>query len=45
MPPEPTPNWQPISALPTIGSVIDEMLVNAEEHYETILQRKVAPYV
>ena len=28
-----------------IGSLIDEMLVNAEEHYETILQAKGRPYV
>ncbi len=28
-----------------IGSLIEEMLANAKEHYETILQRKVAPYV
>ena len=45
MPPEPTPQWQPITALPMIGSLIDEMLANAEEHYETILQAKGRPYV
>ena len=45
MPPEPTPQWQPISALPMLGSLIDEMLADAEEHYETILQAKGRPYV
>ncbi len=45
MPPEPTPQWQPISALPMIGSLIDEMLANAEEHYETIQEAKGRPYV
>ena len=45
MPPEPTPNWQSVSALPIIGSLIEEMLVNAEEHYETILQTKGRPSV
>lgn len=45
MPPNPTPQWQPLSALPTIGSLIDEMLANAEEHYATIQQTKGRPYV
>lgn len=45
MPPEPAPQWQPITALPMIGSLIDEMLANAQEHYETILQAKGRPYV
>ena len=45
MPPEPTPQWQPITALPMIGSLVDGMLADAEEHYETILQAKGRPYV
>ena len=45
MPPEPAPQWQSVSALPTIGSVIDEMLANAEEHYKTIQQAKGRPHV
>jgi uncharacterized protein DUF433 len=30
------PNWQPISALPLIGSLIEGMLQDAEEHYQTL---------
>jgi len=45
LPPEPTPQWQPITALPMIGSLVDGMLADAEEHYETILQAKGRPYV
>ncbi len=41
----PTPQWQSISALPTTGSVIDEMLVNAEKHYKTIHEAKGRPHV
>jgi hypothetical protein len=45
LPPEPTPQWKPITALPTIGFLIDEMLVNAEAHYATIQQARGRPYV
>ncbi|MEE9149288.1 MAG: hypothetical protein V3U27_18045 [Candidatus Tectomicrobia bacterium] len=45
MPPEPASQWQSISALPVVGSLIDEMLANAKEHYGTIQQAKGRPYV
>ena len=32
------PDWQPISRLPLIGSMIDGMLQDAEEHYQTLLE-------
>jgi hypothetical protein len=32
------PDWQPISRLPLIGSMIDGMLQDAGEHYQTLLQ-------
>jgi hypothetical protein len=28
------PDWQPISRVPLIGSMIDGMLQDAEEHYQ-----------
>lgn len=31
------PDWQPISRPPLIGSMIDAMLQDAEEHYQTTL--------
>ena len=45
MPHDQSPNWHPISALPMIGSLIDEMLANAEEHYQTIQEARGRPHV
>jgi hypothetical protein len=39
------PDWQPISRLPLIGSMIDAMLQDAEEHYQTLLQASPKPHV
>ena len=39
------PDWQPISRLPLIGSMIDGMLQDAEEHYQTLLQAVPKPHV
>ena len=39
------PDWQPISQLPLIGSMIDGMLQDAEEHYQTLLQAPPKPHV
>ena len=39
------PDWQPISRLPQIGSMIDAMLQDAEEHYQTLLQASPKPHV
>jgi hypothetical protein len=39
------PDWQPISRLPLIGSMIDGMLQDAEEHYQTLLQASRKPHV
>ena len=38
-------DWQPISRLPLIGSMIDGMLQDAEEHYQTLLQASPKPHV
>ena len=35
-----TPNWQPISALPMIAFIIDGMLHDTQENYETLLQAR-----
>ncbi len=40
-----TPNWQPITALPTIASLIDGMLHETEVQYETLLKAKDRPHV
>jgi len=37
--------WQPISRLTLIGSMIDKMLQDAEEHYQTLLQAAPKPHV
>ena len=39
------PDWQPISRLPLIGSMIDGMLQDAKEHYQTLLQASPKPHV
>jgi hypothetical protein len=39
------PHWQPISRLPLIGSMIDGILQDAEEHYQTLLQASSKPHV
>jgi hypothetical protein len=39
------PDWQPISRLSLIGSMIDGMLQDAEEHYQTLLQAAPKPHV
>ena len=38
------PDWQPIRRLPLIGSMIDGMLQDAEEHYQTLLQASPKPH-
>jgi len=40
-----SPNWQPISMLPTIAGIIDGELADAEEHYATLLQVRDKPHV
>lgn len=40
-----TPNWQPISALPRIASLIDGMLHETEKQYHTLQQAKGRPHV
>ena len=40
-----SPNWQPISMLPTITGIIDGELADAEKHYATLLQLRDKPHV
>ncbi len=39
------PDWQPISRLSLIGSMIDGMLQDAEENHQTLLQASPKPHV
>jgi hypothetical protein len=39
------PNWQPISMLATIASLIDGGLSDAREHYAMLLKARPTPYV
>ena len=41
----PKVNWQPISALPLIGSMIDGLLDEAEQQYEDLRSCRAQPYV
>ena len=34
-----TPNWQPVSALPMIASLIDGMASDTREQWETLRER------
>jgi hypothetical protein len=38
-------NWQPISALPLIGSMIDGLLDESEQQYETLRSWRAQPHV
>ena len=42
---DPAPNWQPITALPLIASLIDGELADGQEHYATLLSVRDRPYV
>ena len=42
---QPPPNWQPISRLPPIASVLDGMLGDAQEHYRTLREVQARPHV
>jgi hypothetical protein len=42
---DPSPTWQPLSALPLIGSLIEGMLQEAEEHYQTLQKARPRPHV
>jgi hypothetical protein len=39
------PNWQPLSAIPLIGELIDGMLQDAEENFATLKEARSSPYV
>ena len=39
------PNWQPISALPMIASMIRETLENTEDQYQTLQEAEDKPHV
>lgn len=41
----PTPHWQPLTALPLIASLIDGELADGQEHYATLLSVRDQPYV
>jgi hypothetical protein len=45
VPPDPPPQWQPLSRLPMITAILDGMLADTEEHYQNLLQAKPKPYV
>ena len=42
---EPTPNWQPITFLPTIAEMIDGMLESAQNVYGSLQQARSRPHV
>ena len=39
------PNWQPITRLPLIASMIDEMLQDAQEQYKNLGEARLKPWV
>jgi hypothetical protein len=43
--PEKRVNWQPISALPLIGSMIDGLLDEVEKHYANLQACRLKPHV
>jgi len=45
MPPSKQVNWQPISQIPLIASMIDGALDDTHEHLATLIQAKTRPHV
>lgn len=45
MPNHPEPNWQPISQLPLLASMVDGVLANSEEQHETFAHVRAKPHV
>ena len=45
MPVHTKPNWQPVSLLPVVAMMIDEVLQNSEEQHETFSEVKSQPHV
>ena len=45
MPPNPAPQWQPLSALPLIAQMIRGTLKDTDEHYHTLREAEVKPQV
>ncbi|HEX9597288.1 MAG TPA: hypothetical protein VF982_10450 [Anaerolineales bacterium] len=45
MPNHPEPNWQPISQLPLLASMVDGVLANSEEQHETFSHVRAKPHV
>ena len=45
MPSHPEPNWQPISQLPLLASMVDGVLANSEEQHETFAHVRAKPHV
>ena len=41
----PAPNWQPLTALPLIASLIDGELADGQEHHATLLSVRDRPHV
>ena len=42
---DPAPNWQPITALPLIASLLDGELADGQEHHASLLAVRDRPYV
>ena len=42
---DPTPHWQPLTALPLIASLIDGELADGQEHHVTLLSVRDRPHV
>ncbi len=42
---KPTPNWQPLAALPLIASLIDGELADGQEHHAALLAARDRPHV
>ena len=45
MPEDQKPQWQPLSRLPSVASMIDGALADTQEQYQTLLEAKPRPHV
>ena len=42
---DPKPQWQPLSKLPLVASMIDGALAETQEQYQTLLEARPRPHV
>jgi hypothetical protein len=45
VPEQPAPTWQPITKLPSLGAMIDQMIKDLRVQYDNLLEARSKPHV